>query len=185
MTNEKEEHSWAGKVSSKAVALTPLPSMPQSGSSVNSQWSSGPLWASRLCGLQGRICFSGIRGKKQDPNPYSFSLAYPWALMVLHRLSRLRSDSLNLIFWKCHFASCYQEATPVCWKGRLTKGCDRIYDRPHVCHMYLHSMCLLLLLLPLKIGTCEIMSLAQSSERSGREGCTVGSHKVVPQVPTH
>ena len=33
MTNEKEEHSWGGKVSSKTVALAPLPSMPQSGPS--------------------------------------------------------------------------------------------------------------------------------------------------------
>lgn len=41
-----------------------------------------------------------------------------------------------------------------------------------------HSVSPLLLMLPLKAGTREIVSLAQGSERSGREGCTVVSHKV-------
>lgn len=114
------------------------------------------------CGLQRRIYFSGIRGKKGF-QPHSFSLALPWGPDGALWTVKGQKLTLILIFWKLHFATWYQEDITACWKSSLTKGCDRIMTKTS-CLSYVPPFPLVSIKCR---STHEMMFLAQSSEKDG------------------
>lgn len=97
MTNEKEEHSWGGKVSSKTVALAPLTSMPQSGPS-KEPVVMGPLWACRLW-PSGKDMLFWTKRKETSSQSALIQPCLPLSPDgAVQAVKVVRNDSLILIF---------------------------------------------------------------------------------------
>lgn len=132
----------------------------------------GPLWACRLW-PSGKDMFFWTKRKETSSQSTLIQPCLPLspdgAVQAAKVEEWLPDSHLLMILLSGHTSLLKRQGYQRVWQDLWQTSC-----LSHVSH----SMCPLLLLLPLKAGTREIMSLAQGSERSGREGCTVVSHKV-------